>query len=209
MHIATEQLRTDSGLPLPGLGPGIQFGNATGAAHQQGKRQVGGAFGEHIRRVGQHDPAFVEVGQVIVVVAHRDAGHHFQTGCVLQLRTTEFAAYTNQAMGMGQGFVELGVDVAVFRIRHDDVEVLLQAFNHLRGDAAECKDGLFHGRRARRAVKNDEHANILHGICASRQAVNASLQLAVLHPVILPHFLYCGMRPAHRARHFMHHPELS
>ncbi|MCY1188737.1 hypothetical protein D9M73_298850 [compost metagenome] len=65
------------------------------------------------------------------------------------------------------------------------------------------------GGRARRAVKNDEHANILRGICASRQAVYASLQLVVLHPVILPHFLYCGMRPAHRARHFMHHPELS
>ncbi|MNL37477.1 hypothetical protein D3C87_1596220 [compost metagenome] len=55
---------------------------------------------------------------------------------------------------MGQGFVELGVDVAVFRIRHDDVEILLQAFDHCRSDAAEGQDSLFHERRARRAVKN-------------------------------------------------------
>ncbi|MNB90233.1 hypothetical protein D3C75_372890 [compost metagenome] len=146
MHIATEQLRTDSGLPLPGLGPGIQFGDAARAAHQQGKRQVGGAFGEHIRRVGQHDPAFVEVGQVIVVVAHRDTGYHFQRGGVFQLSAAEFATDADQAVGVGQGFVELGVDVAVFRIRHDDVEILLQAFDHWWSDAAECKDGLFHGR---------------------------------------------------------------
>ncbi|MNR68404.1 hypothetical protein D3C85_1929360 [compost metagenome] len=48
-------------------------------------------------------------------------------------------------MGVGQGFVELGVDVAVFRVWHDDVEVLLEAFDHLGGDAAEGEDGLFHG----------------------------------------------------------------
>ncbi|MOA57360.1 hypothetical protein D3C78_1815200 [compost metagenome] len=57
-------------------------------------------------------------------------------------------------MGMGQGFVELGVDVALFRVRHDDVEVLLQAFNHFWRDAAEGEDGLFHGQRALRAQEN-------------------------------------------------------
>ncbi|MNK94056.1 hypothetical protein D3C87_1142460 [compost metagenome] len=147
MHIATEQLRADGGLPLAGLGPGIQLGDAAGAAHQQGEGQVGGAFGQHVRSVGEHDPAFVEVSDVIVVVAHRDAGHHFQLGGVLQLCTTELAADTDQAVGVGQGFVELGVDVAVFRIRHDDVEVLLQAFDHLRRDATEGEDGFFHGCR--------------------------------------------------------------
>ncbi|MNL73473.1 hypothetical protein D3C87_1989360 [compost metagenome] len=48
-------------------------------------------------------------------------------------------------MGVGQGFIELGIDVAVFRVRHDDIEVLLQAFDHLRRDAAEGEDGFFHG----------------------------------------------------------------
>jgi hypothetical protein len=56
-------------------------------------------------------------------------------------------------MGMGQGFIELGVDVAIFRIRHDDVEVLLQAFDHFRRDAAEGEDGLFHGAGLVRAER--------------------------------------------------------
>ena len=55
---------------------------------------------------------------------------------------------------MGQGFIELGVDVAIFRIRHDDVEVLLQAFDHFRRDAAEGEDGLFHGAGLVRAEEN-------------------------------------------------------
>ena len=35
----------------------------SGAAHQQGEGQVGGAFGEHVGGVGEHDPAFIEVRQ--------------------------------------------------------------------------------------------------------------------------------------------------
>jgi hypothetical protein len=134
-------------LPLAGLGPGIEFGHTPRAAHQQGKRQVGGAFGEHIGGVGEHDPAFAEVGDVIVVVAHRDARHHFQPGRALQLGATEFATNTNQAVGIRQGFIELGIDVAVFRIWHNHVEVLLQALDHFLGNTAECEDGLFHGYR--------------------------------------------------------------
>jgi hypothetical protein len=54
---------------------------------------------------------------------------------------------------MGQGFVELSVDITLFRVRHDDVEVLLQAFNHFWRDAAEGENSLFHGRRARQAER--------------------------------------------------------
>ncbi|MNN62660.1 hypothetical protein D3C81_1779840 [compost metagenome] len=45
---------------------------------------------------------------------------------------------------MGQGFVELGVDVAGFWIGDDDVELLLEVFDHGRGDAAEGQDSFFH-----------------------------------------------------------------
>jgi hypothetical protein len=38
----------------------------------------------------------------------------------------------------------LGVDVAGFWVGDDDVELLLQAFDHWRGDAAEGQDSLFH-----------------------------------------------------------------
>ncbi|MCY1184270.1 hypothetical protein D9M73_249490 [compost metagenome] len=57
-------------------------------------------------------------------------------------------------MGFRQGFVELGVDVTLFRVWHDDVEVLLQALNHFWRDAAEGEDSLFHGYRARRAEED-------------------------------------------------------
>ena len=154
MHIATEQRRTDARLPLAGLGPGVEFSHAPGTAHQQGERQISGAFCEHVRGVGEHDSALTEVRDIIVVVAHRNAGHHFQFRGVLQLGATEFTADADQAMGMGQGFIELGVDVAIFRIRHDDVEVLLQAFDHFRRDAAEGEDGLFHGAGLVRAEEN-------------------------------------------------------
>ena len=62
---------------------------------------------------------------------------------------------------MGQGFVELSVDVALLGVGGDDIEILLQAFDHFRGDAAEGEDSLFHVRKARRVGNNAKHANIL------------------------------------------------
>ncbi|MNU02414.1 hypothetical protein D3C72_2461120 [compost metagenome] len=55
---------------------------------------------------------------------------------------------------MGQGFVELGADITLFRVRYDDVEVLLQALHHFWRDTAEGEDSFFHGYRARRAQEN-------------------------------------------------------
>ncbi|MNF95784.1 hypothetical protein D3C84_785530 [compost metagenome] len=146
MHIATELCRADGGLPLPGLGPGIELGNAAGAAHEQSETEVGGAFGQYVGGVGQGNATRIEVVQVVVVVAHRHTRHHFQLAGVGQLRLTKLATHTDQAVGLGQGLVELGTDIAELGVRHDHVEVLLQAFDHRRGDAAEGKDGLFHRR---------------------------------------------------------------
>ncbi|MOA24953.1 hypothetical protein D3C78_1456520 [compost metagenome] len=132
---------------MASLGPGVQFSDAAGAAHQQGEGQVGGAFGEHVGGVGEQDPALIEVGQVIVVVAHRYAGYHLQVRGALQLLAPELATDSDQPVGVGQGFVELCVDIALGRARHDHVEVLLQALDHLGRDTAEGKYGFFHRAR--------------------------------------------------------------
>ena len=142
-HIAAEQRGRYAGLPLTCLGPGIQFCNAAGTAHDQRKTQVGGAFSQHVRGVGEHDPAFVEVLQIVVVVAHRHAGHHFQLLGVFQLLASQLAANANQAVGVGQGFFKLSIDVAKLGVGGDDIKVLLQALDHLGRDAAEGKYGFF------------------------------------------------------------------
>ncbi len=144
MHVGAEMRRLDGAFPLTGLGPGVQLGDAAGAAHQQGEGQVGGAFGQHVRGVGQHDPAFVEVAQVVVVVTHGDARHHFQLAGVLQLLAAQFATGADQAMGVRQRLIELRVQVTQLRVGHDHVEVLAKALGHFRGHTAESKYGLFH-----------------------------------------------------------------
>ncbi len=151
VDIGAEQLRADRGFPLAGLGPGIQFGGPAGTAHDQGEGHVGSAFGQHVGGIGEHDPALAEVGHVIVVVADRDTGDHFKLAGVFQLGTPQFAADTDQPVGVGQGFLELGIDIAELGVRDNHVEILAQALDHGRGDAAEGEYGFFH-RKAHRTA---------------------------------------------------------
>ena len=148
VHIAAKQGRRHAGLPLACLGPGVQLGDPTCAAHDQGKTQVGGAFSQHVRGIGEHDAAFVEVVDIVVVVTHRDAGHHFQLTGIFQLLAPQFAADADQTVGVGQCLFELGVDIAQLGVGRDDVEILLQALDHLGGDAAEGKYGFLGAGKA-------------------------------------------------------------
>ncbi|MND68344.1 hypothetical protein D3C80_597920 [compost metagenome] len=69
---------------------------------------------------------------------------------IFQLRAPQLAACADQAVSLGQGFVELGTDVTVFRVGHNHVEVLPQALDHRGGDAAEGEYSLFHRAESRR-----------------------------------------------------------
>ncbi len=144
MHIGAEVRRFDAARPLSGLGIGVQFGHSTGAAHDQREAQVSGAFGQYIRRVGQQNAALAQVVDVVVVVTHRDAGHHLQLGGVLQLFATQLAACADQPVGFRQGFCKLGVDITLLGVGHDHVEVLRQALGHFRRNTAEGEYGFFH-----------------------------------------------------------------
>ena len=150
VHIGAEQGWPYAGFPFTGLGPGVQLCHAASGAHDQGKTQVGGAFGQHVRGVGEHQPALVEVIDVVIVVTHRHAGHHFKVLGVFQLLATQLAANADQAMGVGQGFLKLSIDIAQLGIRHDDVEILSQALDHCWRDAAEGKYGFLGIRKTHR-----------------------------------------------------------
>ena len=82
-----------------------------------------------------------------------------------ELRTAQLATHADQAVGVGQGFVELCVDIAQLGVGRDHLEILLQAFDHFRGDAAEGEDSFFHCRRAHRLRENAKQANIPAGNC--------------------------------------------
>ena len=148
VDIAAEQGGWHAGLPLAGLGPGVKLGDPTGAAHDQGKTQVGGAFGQHVRGIGEHDAAFVEVVDIVVVVTHRDTGDDLQLPGMFQLLAPQFAADADQTVGVGQCLFELGVDIAQLGVGRDDVEILLQALDHRGGDAAEGKYGFLGAGKA-------------------------------------------------------------
>ncbi|MCY1396580.1 hypothetical protein D9M71_115580 [compost metagenome] len=144
VHVDAELRGVDGALPLAGLGPGVQLGGASSGAQQQGEAEVGGGFGEHVGGVGQRDAALVEIGDVVVVVADRDAGDHFQLAGLLQLLGAQRAADADHAVGFRQGGGVLGVDVAQLGIEHGDVELAAQAFEMFGGEAAEDEDVLFH-----------------------------------------------------------------
>lgn len=144
MHVGAELRGVDGALPVPGLDPGVQLGDPSRGADQQGEAEVGGGLGEDVGRVGESDAAAVQVVQVIVVVADRDAGDDFQLLRLFQLPGAERPADADHAVGIGQGGGVLGVDVALFRFEHADVELALQAFEMLGGEATEDEDVLFH-----------------------------------------------------------------
>jgi hypothetical protein len=58
----------------------LGFGEPPRYRHQQGERQVGGALGQHPRRVGDQDPAGGGSGHVDVVVANGHVGDDLQIG---------------------------------------------------------------------------------------------------------------------------------
>ncbi|MNZ60895.1 hypothetical protein D3C78_789710 [compost metagenome] len=159
VHVDAELRGVDGALPLAGLGPGVQLGGASSGAQQQGEAEVGGGFGEHVGGVGQWDAALVEIGDVVVVVAHRDAGDHFQLAGLLQLFRAQRAADADHAVGFRQGGGVLGVDVAQLGIEHGDVELVAQAFEMFGGEAAEDEDVLFHGD----GMRGEERRNVTSG----------------------------------------------
>ncbi len=144
MHVGAELRGVDGALPVPGLDPSVQLGDPSRGTDQQGEAEVGGGLGEDVGRVGESDAAAVQVVQVIVVVADRDAGDDFQLHRLFQLPGAERPADADHAVGIGQGGGVLGVDVALFRFEHADVELALQAFEMLGGEATEDEDVLFH-----------------------------------------------------------------
>src|SRR5690606_6473073 len=51
---------------------------APGGGHQQGKAEVGGGLGQHVRGVGGQHASSVDRGHVEVVVTDRDVGNNLQ-----------------------------------------------------------------------------------------------------------------------------------
>lgn len=143
MHVGAELRGVDGALPVPGLDPGVQLGDPSRGADQQGEAEVGGGLGEDVGRVGESDAAAVQVVQVIVVVADRDAGDDFQLLRLFQLPGAERPADADHAVGIGQGGGVLGVDVALFRFEHADVELALQAFEMLGARRLKTKTFFF------------------------------------------------------------------
>ncbi|MNC28236.1 hypothetical protein D3C75_764350 [compost metagenome] len=148
MHVAAELRGADRRLPVAGLDPGIQLRHAPCGGHQQGEAEVGGGLGQHIRGVGEQDAALVQVGQLVVVVAHRDGRDDLQPAGTFELGATERPADAEQAVGLGQCRGVLGVDVAG-RVEQGDVEIVPQALLVLGAETAEDEDVLFHGDPAR------------------------------------------------------------
>lgn len=60
--------------PLPVAQPALGFGDAARGGHQQRKAEIGGGFGEHVRRVAGQDAGRTQGVDVEIVVAHADVG---------------------------------------------------------------------------------------------------------------------------------------
>ena len=149
--------------PVAGLGVGVQFGDAAGTAHDQREAQVGGAFGQHVGGVGQHDAAFVEVTDVVVVVADRDAGHHFQLFRAFQLLAAQLATQRRSGRGLwGRASLNCAFISPIFGLGMITLKSCCRRSAISGDDAAEGKDSLFHRKLLSGGSDgNAKHANIL------------------------------------------------
>jgi len=136
VHILPAELVHRPAVPLTAAQPALRFAEATGRGHHQRETEVGGGFGQHVRRVAdQHAPGGAG-RQVDVVVAHRHRTHRPQLRAGVQQRGVDALACGDEdsiaaLQPLDQGRVAPGL---VGRIGH-----------HIEDNAQPVEDLLKHG----------------------------------------------------------------
>ena len=138
---------------------------APGGGHQQGKAEVGGGLGQHVRGVGGQHASSVDRGHVEVVVTDRDVGNNLQLRtCGEQRRIHPLAARGEHAHLALQALGQLLGREHMVGVVHLDIKVLAQSGDHFRehlaGDEdarAACRAGRGH-QTASRSTSNSRVA---------------------------------------------------
>ena len=95
-------------LPLAFAQPALGFGDPARGRHQQGETEIGGGFGQDVRRVAGEDAGCAERIDIQVVVADADIGDHLQLRGVGHLgRTDALVEGDDRAVDAGQLFGDL------------------------------------------------------------------------------------------------------
>ncbi|MGF6665686.1 hypothetical protein QF000_007354 [Paraburkholderia atlantica] len=86
----------------PRLDPVGQLDDAPRGREDQREHGIGGRFGQHVRRVCEHDAAAREVVDVELVVADRDRRQRLQPARAFEHRRRDLHARADAAVGIAQ-----------------------------------------------------------------------------------------------------------
>ena len=146
MHVTAKMRRPQVGLPMAVTHPVRQLHHPPGGSQNQGKAGVGSGFGEHVRCVGQHHATPAEFANIVVVHAHRNAGHHFQLRRQVQQTGIQAQAGPQQPVSPRQRIAQAGQAIGQGGIHPGHLNALLQACHQVVGQAFVQHDSLLHCR---------------------------------------------------------------
>ncbi|MNV55950.1 hypothetical protein D3C71_1482120 [compost metagenome] len=136
--------RPQVGLPTAVTHPVRQLHNPPGGGQDQGKASVGGGFGEHVGGVGQHHATPAELGDVVVVHADRNAGHHFKLWRQVEQAGVQAQAGPQQPVRPRQGVAQARQAIGPGGVHPGHLDALLQAGHQVVGQAFVQDDSLLH-----------------------------------------------------------------